>query len=122
QLRQQAIEQVLGGEPETTSTEERFWLFDDDLQPLCSSRLDWLGVRGDIALICDYKTLFGNHGQAAINEQIMTQVVCVAHQYNAKQYIGALIQPNLPKEKQLTLVSYGVAEVRRAEAEVKQWC
>lgn len=123
QLRAQAIEQVLGGEPEEVSTEERFWLFNDDLQPLCSARLDWLGVRGENALVCDYKTLFGDHGHAADNEQLAVQAVTVWHHYGHLSSITlALIQPNLPKEQQMTMVKYGPADIRRAEAEIKHWC
>lgn len=103
--------------------EQRYWLYDDEPERVCSGQLDDLVYReGEFGLVLDYKTLFGNHGSAHENEQLATQVVLAADIHSLKHVRAALIQPNLAEDKRLTLVEFGESDIRRARINILNWC
>lgn len=104
-------------------TETRLWLHNDSLELACSARLDWLAIHeSGCALVQDYKTLFGDHGAAKTNEQLMTAATIVHDCFGSHTVRCALIQPNLSKERQLTQVEYEENDLRWARADVLRWC
>lgn len=102
--------------------EQRLWVFDGEMKRLCSAKMDHILINGETALVLDYKTLFGNHGHARNNEQLMTGVVAIADHYGVTRVRVALIQPNLPKEQQLTQAEYNEDDINYARKEVIAWC
>lgn len=113
QLTEEAIARVgMGDEkPVEELREKRLWVHDDELNKVASAQLDLLIVWQNTGFIADYKTLFGNHGHAKENEQLLTQVVALFESYGVARIVAALIQPNLSKDKQLTLVEYTYDEI-----------
>jgi hypothetical protein len=103
-------------------TEERLWMYDEGLEPMCSARLDWFGIKGDTALICDYKTLFADHGIAAENEQLATQAALLRECFPVSRVVVALIQPNLSADRRLTMASFEREDLVWAWANTRKWC
>lgn len=89
---------------------------------IASAKVDHAETLGTTGLVADYKTLFGDHGEAADSEQIATQVVAFAETHGLEEVYAALIQPNLAKEKQLTVTLYDRPTINRAFAEIAAWC
>jgi hypothetical protein len=103
-------------------TEHRYWIYDADMNRVASAKVDHAETLGATGLVADYKTLFGDHGDAAKSEQITTQVVAFADTHGLEEVYAALIQPNLAKEKQLTVALYDRPAINRAQAEILAWC
>lgn len=122
-LRNEAIEKALGSlEGAEIHTEDRLWVYNDSLEPVYSAKLDWYAVKNGVALICDYKTLFGDHGHARANEQLAAQAVALDTAYNVNEVIVALIQPNLSAEQRLTMAKFTREDLIGAQWEVLGWC
>jgi len=88
--------------------EKRYWLFDDDLNKVMSGQPDHIEIASDanVALFLDYKSLFGDHGEASSNDQLLPLAVLLRENEGVDTVYGGLIQPNLEKERQLTLVKF----------------
>jgi len=86
--------------------EQRLWLYNDGFDPIFSGQFDELLIGGKTALIIDYKTLFADHGEANKNPQLRDYVVLVHEKHEIAPLHVALIQPNLPKDKQLTIAKF----------------
>lgn len=121
-LREEAIAKTFGSPLGLeVYKEQRLWLYDDSLEPVCSAKLDWLGIKDSLGLVVDYKTLFGNHSHAAENEQLATQAVLAAEVHSLNEVAVALIQPNLPTEKQLTMARFDRNDLLWAKVNVLRW-
>jgi hypothetical protein len=58
-----------------------------------SGKADFVAVFGEGALICDYKTLHGDHDHASENDQLRSLAVLVALRHGVSQVRVAIIQP-----------------------------
>ena len=122
-LRKDAIEKALGSlEGAEVHTEDRLWVYDDSLEPIYSAKLDWYAIKAGVALICDYKTLFGRHAHARENEQLAAQAVALFCTYDVNEVIVALIQPNLSAEERLTMAKFSRDDLIAAQEQVLGWC
>lgn len=123
QLKQEAIRRIgmADEKPLCSHKERRFWVHDDDLQRVTSARLDEVIVWQNTALVMDYKTLHGDHGDAKSNEQLLTQVVAVCETFAVGRVFAALIQPNLSADKQLSLVEYSFDDTQAGRGLLLGW-
>jgi hypothetical protein len=62
-------------------------------RPVFSGQLDYLIVQGQRALIIDYKTLYGDHAPAEINDQLRAQAVLVYMWTGITDITTAIVQP-----------------------------
>lgn len=121
-LRERAIAEA-GLAPDSPSEKEvRYWVHDDNMETICSARLDHLVIGPDFGLIVDYKTLFGKHSPAHANEQLAVQAVAAAEFHGFARVRVALIQPNLTKECQLTQAEFTEGDLLYAKREILRWC
>lgn len=92
--------------------EERFWQRGEDFEPIFSGKVDlaYIGSDGKL-LIIDYKTLWGDHGTAETNEQLACYAALIAQQVEVKEAYLALIQPNLPADRRLSIARMSSADI-----------
>jgi hypothetical protein len=58
-----------------------------------SGKADFVAVFGEGALICDYKTLHGDHDHASVNDQLRALAVLVSLRHGVSQVRVAIVQP-----------------------------
>jgi hypothetical protein len=76
------------------SREERFWLLNGEGQKLMSGQLDYLEEWNEVALIADYKMLYGVHASAPSNVQLAAYSGLVyLNRDKVKRVYAALIEP-----------------------------
>ena len=72
-------------------------VFDDSpdlkITRVFSGKADYVAVYGEGALVIDYKTLHGQHDEAASNDQLRSLAVLVAKRHNVSQVRVAIVQP-----------------------------
>ncbi|MCM2317560.1 MAG: DUF2800 domain-containing protein [Thermoanaerobaculia bacterium] len=111
-----------GIEPLETIREVRLWVHGEDLQRVTSARLDLAFIWESVGLIVDHKTLFGDHGHAKDNEQLLTQVVALCENHGVTKVYVALSQPNLAADKRLTFAEYDWHDIQAARRQLLDWC
>lgn len=109
------------GEVSETS-EERFWLYDSNLNPIYSGKLDkvWFDEYKNRALICDLKSLYGDHEPADSNLQIRTQAALL-YEYSGTGQVWAYINQPLRTLKP-TIAVFGQDELEDAVSELHALC
>jgi hypothetical protein len=83
-------------------------------------RLDVCEMQGSrVGLLYDYKMLWGDHGAASDNLQLMGYAYLCARYYGLDRVYVALIQPCLSKDKQLSLSCYLRQSLAVAERKIE---
>lgn len=100
--------------------EERIFMNDDKMNPIYSSKMDCLYIKGDSGLLIDYKTGFGYTVPINKNWQIRTMAVCAAEQYQLKTIRCAMLHPHHP-DSRMELVTYSELELKKFKMELQEW-
>jgi len=97
--------------------EKRFWA-ESNGQKICSGQVDELYFRPDMFLIIDYKTLFGEHQEAASNWQLRTLDYVVGSQIESLEMNSAcaIVQPW--KKGQFSTVEYSPESRKESERDI----
>lgn len=123
ELRQEAVEKsgLIDAEDAEIIKDKRLWLRNTKLIKIFSGEFDYMVISKsmDTALVYDDKTLYGDHGEAKSNEQLISYAVLVYYIHKVKNIVIALGQPNLPLHRQLTMCRFDEPALKAAEERLR---
>lgn len=97
--------------------EERIWIRDKSLNPICSAKPDYVTQIQSSALIIDFKTGFLPVTPAEKNWQLRTQAVAVHQEYGATHIRVAIASARLGKPH-VDFVDYTLEDLKNAERDL----
>lgn len=74
--------------------EQRLWLKNKGV-PILSGKADHVEIHGEVAMVADYKMLYGTHTPAPKNPQLLTLALLTAEHYPVNEIHMVLIEPNM---------------------------
>lgn len=111
-IRDKFVRELFGDQPVRIVKEERFWMQDTNGHRIFSSMLDFMAIDQEraLALIVDYKSLYGDTDDAESNWQLLSQAACAVEQLKRdglalKGVYATIVQPNITTSP--SLVKYG---------------
>lgn len=121
-LENEVVNMVFGSDDGELSSfkEDRFWARDPELNPLWSGQVDKYYVIGKKALIIDYKMGYAMHEEAKSNIQLRCYAILLKENFpDLEEIYVAIIQPNLPKELQLSVAFYTSDELSASASQIR---
>lgn len=121
-IREKLRIEILGDTPLSTFVETRFWIRDRTGAKVFSAQVDWAGCADGKVLICDFKSLPGQHSNASENYQLLGQAVAVVDDDETRNASGtvaasdvyvAIIQPSITLHPEVC--HYDFESIRRAK-------
>lgn len=114
ELRESMAAQVFGSNPIEVLKECRFWSRNPAGDNIFSGKGDWVGIdqSNSVALVVDYKSLYGDTDAASENWQLMTLAACLEDHFNHESgtgfatIYGAIIQPAVNLQPELVAYSH----------------